>query len=62
MSVSITGESKMIKEILAAPKELQRLGQEIKKHTKEIREGIRANGYCLDGICKEYRPVPAKRD
>jgi hypothetical protein len=52
----------MIKEILAAPKELQRLGQEIKKHTKEIREGIRANGYCLDGICKEYRPVPAKRD
>lgn len=45
-----------ILDIIKAPREIQKLGKEIVKHTKEIRDGVRANGYCLDGICKDFKP------
>jgi hypothetical protein len=48
----------MIKELISAPREFKRIGEEIKRVSKEIRDGVRDNGYCLDHICKEFKPAP----
>lgn len=47
----------MLIELLTAPIALKKVSEEIKQHTKEIREGVRSNGYCLDHICKDFRPT-----
>lgn len=46
----------MLMELFTAPKELKKVSEEIKKHTREIRDGVRANGYCLDHICRDFKP------